>query len=130
MNFPTFTSATVTLVKSGFPPAFPMKPISMVVNDVTTSANAVPMMNATASSTRFPRRMKALNPVMVVLSRLPHPRGADDGTLPLEDHGEHALDGRLCEAQRLACRHRDNDQSSAGDPGAAEPGGVVGGVRE
>src|SRR6186997_3586131 len=38
---------------------------------VTTAANAVAMMNATASSTRLPRRMKFLNPVISVSSRRP-----------------------------------------------------------
>ena len=34
------------------------------VKVVTTVANDAPMMNATASSTRLPRRMKALKPLM------------------------------------------------------------------
>ncbi len=48
-----------------------MSSTTMSVKALTTAANAVPMMNATASSTRLPRRRKFLKPVMV----LPFRRG-------------------------------------------------------
>ena len=49
------------------PPSLPIRLVSQAVNvAVTTAAKAAPMMNATASSTRLPRRMKFLKPFMGV----------------------------------------------------------------
>jgi hypothetical protein len=42
-------------------------PSIMSVNAVTTVANAPPMMNATASSTKLPRNMNALKPLKLGL---------------------------------------------------------------
>ena len=51
-------------LKSGCPPILPMMPMISATVAVTTVAKAVAMMKATASSTRLPRRMKFLKPVM------------------------------------------------------------------
>jgi hypothetical protein len=58
------------LSKLGLPPALPMRARTMAVKLLTTSANEVAMMNATASSTRFPRMMKSLKPRIGSPSRL------------------------------------------------------------
>ncbi len=50
--------------KSGRPPILPMMDMITRTVAVTTAAKARPMTNATASSTRLPRRMKFLKPVM------------------------------------------------------------------
>ena len=53
------------LSKFGLPPKIlETNPMITAVKVVTTVANDAPMMNATASSTRLPRRMKALKPLM------------------------------------------------------------------
>ena len=62
---PTCTPPGVYLLKLGVPPILPIRSMMIAVNDVITAANAAAMMNATASSTRLPRRMKFLNPVML-----------------------------------------------------------------
>src|SRR4051794_1715262 len=107
MKSPTLTPAIVTVEKSGWPPIFPMNPMTMLVNDVITAANARPMMNATASSTRLPRRMNALNPVM-----LDSPLGRLKTRLTLagEQHGHDRRDRRLGQCQGPVPGDRHDDQ--------------------
>src|SRR6476661_5391863 len=66
-NGPTDTSPPGLKSSKFFaPPALPTSSMMILVNVVTTAANAEPMMNATASSTRLPRMMKSLKPFMEI----------------------------------------------------------------
>src|SRR4051812_39089322 len=64
MKVPTGTlPGSQSLKFTPSPVTFEISDISTAVNEVTTVANAPPMMNATASSTRLPRMMNSLNPL-------------------------------------------------------------------
>src|SRR6478735_11474850 len=56
-------------LKSAPPVILPIASMTTSVNALTRTANAAPMMNATASSMRLPRRTKSLKPFMVAPSR-------------------------------------------------------------
>ena len=80
------------------------------------------MMNATASSTRLPRRMNALKPLM----RCPlRGRRGQSGRLAPQDHGENGRDRRSGQRQGLRLAgHRDDDQRAAHErrPRGSRPG--------
>src|SRR6478735_2659660 len=79
----------VHALKSGSPPILPTIPRIRSTVAVTTAANAPAMMNATASSTRLPRRMKFLNPLMpgTLVGEGERDEGADRGARDASDIG-------------------------------------------
>src|SRR5512133_1972813 len=82
---------------------------------VTTVANAAAMTNATASSTRLPRRMKFLNPVMTCLPRGrpgDGPGCSDPATLAGNHHTEEVGGRGARDAVDVGRSRRDHDQTT------------------
>src|SRR3954470_1905745 len=113
---PSRRPAGFQALKSGWSPILPMMPKMSATVAFTTLTKAAAMMKATASSTRLPRRMKFLKPVMVTLPlRDPSGAGAVCSTnLVTPDRDENRRGRRGGDLGRLIGRDRGDHQPAGG----------------
>src|SRR3954449_7545070 len=118
-----------------FPVTFEISESRTAVNEVTTVANAPPMMNATAISTRLPRMMKSLKPFSTALSSIRRRRSSSTlaGQHDRQERGHLRLRGGCGEVVGKG----EHDQRARGRPPGVQPciepcidPGVLSGARD